>query len=323
MARILIAGVTGFIGSHLARKLCDIGHEVYGVARISSSRDTTSLQPFLKDVKFSTADVSDYYSISKTIKKVNPDVIVNLAAVSSIPESLDKPFVSLNTDVIGQVNIAYALMELPDYKEKRIIYASAGSVYGEQKVQPVKEDALLNPRNPYALNKATNEIYMKMLSNIYGIKSIVMRPANTYGRKLDTSFFVEYIVTNMIAGNKIYLGIPDAIRDYLYVDDHVEAYVKAIEHSEINGETFNIGSGVGTSNKDVVLKIADLIGFDKHKIFLGKYPPGYSFRPTAADQPQMILDNTKISAMLGWKLQYGLDAGLKRTVEYWKSKINH
>lgn len=320
--KILITGITGFIGSHLAKKLKENGYQVSGITKVSSSRNNLELEPFLSGIKITTCDVSDYYSTHNIIHDADPDVIVHLAASSSIKDSFEKPFLDVNTNILGTMNIAHSIMELPNFKEKRLLYASAAAIYGNQDELPIKETATPRPLNPYSINKAMSETYLNTLSRIYGLKVVSMRPTNTYGRKLDPSFYIEYLITNMLKGNKIYLGSPDTIRDYMYVDDHVNAYIKAIEHSEVNNEAFNVGLGIGTTNKEVAYKIADLLDFDKSNIVLGQYPPNYPFRPYDADQPAMKLDNSKIKAMLGWSSKTDLYTGLKKTVDFWKNKLN-
>ena len=252
---------------------------------------------------------------------MNPDVIIHLAAISSIRDSLEKPFSIVETNTIGTMNVIHSTLELPNFKDKRILYASSGAIYGRQKIQPITEDTVPDLRNPYVISKAVTENYLKVMNNVYKLNYIAMRPTNTYGRKLDKSLFVEYLVTNMLTDNTIYVGAIEDIRDYLYVDDHVDAYVKALERPEVNNEAFNLGTGIGISNKELAFKIADMIGFDRSKILLNQYPPGFPFRPGEVDQPILTLDSTKIQRLLGWKARVKLDDGIRKTIDFWKQKL--
>ena len=321
MKKVLITGVTGFIGSHLALALSKKGYEVYSIIKHSTSRDMKSLSPFLKDTIILTCDISDYQSVSHTIKNVDPDIVVHLAALSPVRDSFERPFGYVQTNIVGTMNIAHSMLELADFKKKKLIYASTAEVYGIQKVQPTKEDAALNPSSPYAITKAMTDMYLRMMPSIYGLNTTVMRCTNTFGRKLDASFFVEYVITNILKREKVYIGAPDSIRDYMYIDDHVNAYIKAIEHPEVSGEAFNAAPGIGLTNKEVAFKIAEMLGYDKKKIVLGKYPPNYPIRPLESDQPFIVLDNTKIKKMLGWKPEIKFEEGLKKTIDYWKYKM--
>ena len=319
--RVLITGVTGFVGSHLARELVDKGHDVFGVTKFSTSRDMKGLNRYLQDVTLLTCDIADNHSVTNTLKTADMDAVVHLAALSPVRDSFEKPFSYIQTNVVGTLNIAHALMNLPDADKRKMIYASTAEVYGIQKVKPIMEDAQLNPSSPYSNTKAMTDMYLRMLSSTYGFNVTVMRCTNTYGRTLDTSFYIEYVLTTMLKKQKVYIGAPNSERDYMYIVDHVNAYVKALENFDVKGEAFNAGTGEGISNKDIAYKIADMVGYDKKNIILGKYPPNYPIRPLISDQPFIILDSAKIQKKLGWKPTVPLDKGLKMTAEYWKGKM--
>jgi dTDP-glucose 4,6-dehydratase len=159
-----------------------------------------------------------------------------------------------------------------------------------------------------------------MMSKTFNLNATVMRCTNTYGRKFSKGFIVEYLVTEMLKGNKIYVGAPDSIRDYMYINDHVSAYIAAMGE-KARGEVFNAATGIATSNKDLAFMIADKLGFDKKNIVLGSYPPGYPHRPVVSDQPYLVLDATKIKNKLGWKVTVDLDKGLDKVIEFWKDKV--
>ena len=319
--RILVTGITGFIGTHLAQRLVNEGYDVYGITKPSVTKDMSKFNEFLKDVTVLSCDVSDYYSLYNELKGADADVIVHLAALSPVRDSFEKPFSYLRNNMDGTVDIAHAILNLPDFKRRRLIYASTAEVYGVQTSKLVKEDAPLNPTSPYAVTKAATDMYLRMMAKVYGMNTTVMRCTNSYGRKLDPSFFVEYLIVNMLKGNKVYIGAPDSMRDYMYIDDHVDAYVKAIQVEHASGEAFNFGAGAGLTNKVVAFKIADMLGYDRKNIILGKYPPGYPLRPIESDQPSINLDASKAKKVLGWSPKTDLDDGLKKTAEYWRKKL--
>lgn len=324
MKKVIITGVAGFIGSHLALTLSKKkGYSVYGLVKHSASRNDDGLKPFLKDIKVVECDISDFHSVSKTLKKINPDIVVHLAALSPVRDSFDSPMSYVQANIVGTLNIAHAMTEMPEFEKKKMIYASTAEVYGlVEDNKPANEDCDLYPSSPYAATKKMTDEYIRLIMPLlYKLNTTVMRCVNSYGRKLDASFMVEYLVTTMLKGEKVYVGAPDSLRDYMYVDDHVNAYVKAIEHSETSGEAFNASTGAVISNKDLAFKIADMIGYDKSKIILGEYPPGYPTRPIQSDQPFINLDSSKIRKKLGWTHTVELDDGLKTTIEYWKEKL--
>lgn len=319
MKKILITGVTGFIGSHLASELSG-RYQVYGAVRPSSTRDMKSLQPFLKDITLVRCDITDSQSVTTSLRSVNPDVVIHLAALSPVRDSFETPFAYVRSNINGTLHIAHGMLELPDFKRKRLIYASTAEVYGIQANRGVKEDAALNPSSPYANTKSMTDTYVRMMTLVYGLNTTVMRCINSYGRKLDTGFFVEYVVTTMLRGDKVYVGAPDSTRDYMYVTDHVNAYIAALNHPEIRGQAFNVTPGGEITNKDLAFKIGAMIGFEKRNIILGKYPPNYPLRPLASDQPHIDLDAARVKKLLGWKPAVTLEDGLRRTIEYWQKK---
>ncbi|MBI2542859.1 MAG: NAD(P)-dependent oxidoreductase [Candidatus Aenigmarchaeota archaeon] len=319
--KILITGVTGFIGSHLASELVKRNHEIYGLIKHVPSRDMRVFKEFLTDVTLVNGDITSFLSTLNVLKSINPDVIVNLAALSPVRLSFERPFEYIQANLLGTMNIAHSILELPDFRNRQLIIASTAEVYGMQNEQPVKEDAILNPSSPYAVSKAAADMYIRMMVDSYGLNGTVMRATNSYGRKFDNSFMIEYLVTEMIKGNKIYIGAPDSIRDYMYVDDHVSAYVHAIENPKSRGDVFNASTGNGLTNKEISLKIAEKTGFDQAKIVFGSYPPGYPYRPLISDQPFILLDSTKIKTKLGWSPKVSLDDGLKKVIDYWSETL--
>ena len=123
----------------------------------------------------------------------------------------------------------------------------------------------------------------------------------------------------MIQEENIYVGAPKSIREYMYISDHVNAYIQAMERGK-KGEVYNIASGQGIRNIDLAEKIAEKVGYEKNKIIFGSYPPGYPLRPIVSDQPFIMLDPAKAKRELGWECKVSLDNGLEKMINYWKTK---
>jgi GDP-mannose 4,6-dehydratase len=320
MTKILITGILGFIGSHLAEKLVNENYEVYGVVRRVANRNLEVIKKILKDITLVNGDITDYVSIRNALKTTDPDVIVHLAALTPVRDSFERPFEYQEANFLGTMNVAHAILELPDPQTRRLIAASTAEVYGLQEKEPLKENLPLKPSSPYAVSKAAADLYLQMMSNTYDLNCIILRPANTYGRKFDTSFMVEYLVTSMLRGDRVYIGAPESIRDYMYVDDHVNAYLLAIKSAKSQGQVYNVGTGVGVSNKKLAELIAERIGYDKKRIVFGSYPPGYPYRPPISDQPYIVLDHTKIKKELNWTPKVSLENGIDKVISYFKNK---
>ncbi len=316
MTRVLITGIMGFIGSHLAQRLVDDGVEVYGLERRVANRNMDVLANLLRDIVLVSGDVTDYVSVRNSVKTVNPDVIFHLAALSPVRDSFERPFEYQQANYIGTMNVAHSLLELQDPQTRKLIAASTAEVYGIQAEEPLKETLPLHPSSPYAVSKAAGDLYLQMMFNSFGLKGTIMRPTNSYGRKFDSSFMVEYLVTKMLRGEKICIGSPDSVRDYMYVDDHVNGYVLAMKNPKANGQVYNVGTTIGVSNKQLAYLIAEKVGFDKKNIALGAYPPGYPYRPLISDQKSIVLDSTKIKKELGWKPTVTIEDGIDKVIAY-------
>lgn len=320
MKKILITGVTGFIGSHLAKEL-SAKNEVFGAVRPVIGRENKIIQPFLEKTTIVRCDITDAQSVQNCLQKTDPDVVIHLAALSPVRDSFETPMTYVRSNIDGTLNVAHGMLKLPHFEKRRLIYASTAEVYGIQGKGLVPEDTALNPSSPYANTKSMTDTYLRMMAPVYGLSTTVMRCINSYGRKHDTGFFVEYVVTTMLRGEKVYIGAPDSTRDYMYVTDHVGAYLAALNHPEVRGEAFNASPGGEIYNRDLAFKVADLIGFNRKKIILGKYPPNYPFRPLASDQPHINLDARKIRKLLGWRPTVDLETGLQRTIQFWKERL--
>ncbi len=316
--KVLVTGITGFIGSELAHKLLNEGHEVYGLVRHVIGRDFESIKDIKDKIKIVTCDFKDYISVRNSLKKINPHVVMHLGALSPVRLSFEHPMEFQFSNYLATVNIAESILELYGPDKVRLIVASTAEVYGIQDENPFKEDLKLEPSSPYAVAKAAMDLYMRMLFRVYNFNGVVLRNSNTFGRKYDSGFFTEYLITQMLKGNEIYVGAPDSIRDYMYVDDHVNSYLLAMKTKNAQGKVFNIAGGKGYSNKDWALKIAKMLDFPDKKIHFGKYPPEYPYRPISSDQPYLVLDPSKAEKVLGWKQTIQVDEGLKRTIQYWK-----
>ena len=318
--KVLITGITGFIGAELAHKLVKEGHEVFGLIRHVVGRSNEALEDLEGKIKIITCDITDYFSVRNSLKKVNPDVVIHLAALSPVRLSFEHPFEYQKSILLGTVNIAESLRDLYGPQKVRLVVASTAEVYGFQEPIPSIEDLRLEPSSPYAVAKASMDMYMRMLFTVYNFNGVVLRNSNTFGRKYDPSFFTEYVITEMLKGKDIYIGAPNSIRDYMYVDDHVNSYLLAMKTPEAKGKVFNIAGGKGYTNKEWTLKIAKVLGFSVEKIHFGEYPPGYPNRPITSDQSYLVLDSSKAKKILGWNQMITPEEGLRRTIEYWKNK---
>ncbi len=320
--RVLITGITGFIGANLAHRLLEQGHEVFGIVQHVVGRDLSALERILDRITLITCDIRDFHSVRRVIKKAQPEMIFHLAALSPVRLSFENPFSFQDVNYIGTLNIAESLLELYGPEKVRLIVASTAEVYGIQEYnRPFTEDLRLEPSSPYAVSKAAMDMYARMLHKVYNFNVVIMRTSNTFGRNYDKSFFTEYIITEMLSGKDIFIGAPNSVRDYIYVDDHVNAYVLAMSVPEAKGQVFNISGGRGYTNREWVSKIAEELKFPMGKLHFGEYPPKYPHRPLASDQPYLSLDASKAKRILGWRQTVTPEDGLRKAIVYWREKM--
>jgi nucleoside-diphosphate-sugar epimerase len=312
---VLITGVTGFIGSYLARRLVEEGYDVYGLVRHVSRSELRSLEPIFEKIRFVEGDITEYHSVRSAIASVAPKAVIHLAALTPVRYSFEDPFPYAKINFGGTMNFVHAILE--ESPNTKLIAASTAEVYGWQPHEPTPEDAKLNPSSPYAVSKVAADEYLQMAMKVYGLKTIVLRCNNTYGRIGERGYLVEYIVSSMLGNQTVYIGAPNHVRDYMSVDDHVDAYVRALENESAIGEMFNVSPGNPITNLDLAKKTAEITGF-KGRIVEGSYPPGYPVRPTKWDTEYIVLDSQKIRSKLGWKPTVTLDEGLKRAIEVWR-----
>ena len=317
--KALITGILGFIGSNLAEKLVSDGNEVYGLVRRVANRNLDVLGETIKDVVLVSGDITDYASTRNALKISNPDLVFHLAALSPVRDSFERPFEYQQANFAGTMNVAHALLELPDSQKRKLIAASTAEVYGIQGDKPLKETLTLRPSSPYAVTKAAADLYLQMMFNSFDLHGTVIRPTNSYGRIFEKNFIVEYLITQMLKGESLYIGAPDSVRDYMHVDDHVNAYMLAAKKSKADRQVYNAGTGIGISNRQLAELIAKKLGYDVKKIKFGSYPPGYPLRPLSSDQPYLVLDATKIKKDLHWSPKYGLSEGLDKVIAYFRS----
>ena len=306
--KVLVTGGSGFIGAELLPKLIEIGHEVCSLERYVTGR-------YVLGARTATVfgDLRDGFSIRKLVKDTQPEAVIHLAAISPVAYSYDHPQEVFEVNALGTVNLAEAcLREVPNFKH--FLYAGTSEEYGNQDKFPATEDAELRPNSPYSVSKVAADEYLQYMRAAYDFPVTVLRPFNTYGRKDNTHFVVERTITQMLQGKTVRLGDPTPMRDFIYVDDHVDAYLTCLNNSKAKGEVFNFCTGRDISIKGLIELISKLTGF-KGKIQWNTIPA----RPL--DIKKLLGSYEKAKRVLGWQPKYTLEEGLKKTIEFWENKL--
>ncbi|MDI6591326.1 MAG: SDR family oxidoreductase [Patescibacteria group bacterium] len=297
MAKCLVTGGAGFIGSHLVDALIERGDEVLIIDNLSTGK-REYLNP---KAKFFEVDLRDFEKIRPLFEGV--DFVFHQAALPRIPLSIEKPAETNEVNIKGTLN---ALIASKEAKVKKFIYASSSSVLGGNVTLPMREDAPCQPLNPYALQKYVGELYCKVFSEIYGLPTICLRYFNVYGpRQPREGCYVPVIgvfLTQKTQGQPLTItGDGEQTRDFTHVFDVVRANILAMESDKVGkGEVINIGAGRNYS----INQIAKMIG--------GKaiYIP-----PRPGEMRHTLADISKAKKLLGWQPKIKLKEGIKNLLE--------
>jgi len=295
MAKILISGGAGFIGSHLVDAMVEKGHEVFVIDNLSTGKKE-NINP---KAKFFNLDLRDFEKIKPVFEGV--DFVFHLAALPRVPLSVAKPRETNEINVTATLN---ALVAAKDAKVKRFIYSSSSSAYGTDNDLPLKESMRASPISPYALQKYVGELYCRIFSSdLYNLPTVSLRYFNVYGpRQVEEGSYVPIMGLFLTQKKK---GLPLTItedgeqtRDFTHVSDVVNANILAMESDKVGkGEVINIGAGKNCT----VNKIAELVGGET------KYIPA---RP--GDIRDTLADIGLAKELLGWEPKTTLEDGISQ-----------
>lgn len=320
--RILITGITGFAGSHLADFALDKGSIVYGLKRWNLSR-FRNVKHLIDKIQWIDCDITDPVSVKKALSISNPDKIFHLAAESFVSPSWDHPSHYMDVNYKGTVNILEAMKELGS--QAKILIPGSGEEYGEisEKDLPITETTLLKPVNPYAVTKIAQDLIANVYFISYGINVIRVRSFNHEGPRRDNVFGIPwyaYQIARIEAGLQepiIETGHTGDRRNFTHIKDLVEAYWLAIENC-IPGELYLIGSDESEKIFTYREIIDKLISLSSVKEINVKQVSKYT-RPTSV--PLLIGNTSKFRTLTSWTPKYDINKILIDTLEYWREFV--
>lgn len=304
--RVLVTGGAGFIGSHIADRLVLEGHEVSIIDNLSTGKKE-NLNP---QAEFYKLDIESP-GIEKVFKKEKPELICHLAAQMDVRRSVSDPAFDARTNIIGTLNL---LENAVRYGTRKVILASTGgAIYGEGGPYPTTEDHPPRPVSPYGISKLTGEHYLYYYQVTYGINYVSLRFANVYGPRQDpfgeagvVAIFTKKMLRNeqpMINGNGM------QTRDYVYVEDVVNAVLAAIDNNV--SDTFNVGTSTETSVNDLFRLLAEITGSNVREM----HAPAKK-----GEQMRSCLNFDKIKKCLDWEPSVPLRVGLSNTVAFFRER---
>jgi UDP-glucose 4-epimerase len=305
--RILVTGGAGFIGSNVADRFVALGHEVAVFDNLSSG-----FREFVHPkAKLYVGDLADAAAVEAAVADFRPDVVDHHAAQIDVRKSVDDPVFDARVNILGTLGLLQSCLA---HGVKKFVYASTGgALYGEGRQLPAPEEHPVNPESPYGASKHTVEHYLYIWKLLHGLDYTVLRYPNVYGPRQNPhgeAGVNAIFIGLMLAGQppKIF-GDGSAVRDYLFVDDVVEANVLALAGG--SGEMVNIGTGVGTSVNDIVRELKSITGFAGEAIHLPARP---------GEVQRIYLDASRAKRVLGWAPKVTFREGLEKTVEWSRTK---
>ena len=312
---VLVTGAAGFIGSRLTETLVQQGAQVRAFVRYTSRGELGLLNflpsAILSEIELVFGDLRDAEAIEQAAKRA--DLIYHLGALISIPYSYLHPVEVVQTNILGTLNVLQACRKF----DCRLIHTSSSEVYGTALKVPIDETHPLQGQSPYSASKIGADKLVESYYRSFGVRAVTIRPFNTYGPGQSARAVIPTIITQALTKQTVYLGNLDALRDFTYVDDTVDAFIKAGQTDGIDGETFNLGSGSEISIRDLAAHIFDLIGttpeveVDDERI-----------RPALSEVQRLLADNSKARQVLAWSPQVDLREGLSRTISWIREHLD-
>ncbi len=312
--RVLVTGAAGFIGSHLTERLVELGARTRVLLRYTSSASRGWLEqsPSVDALEIVSGDLSDRDVIARAMQDV--EVVFHLAALIGIPYSYEAPSSYVRTNIEGTAAVLHAAHAAG---VARVVHTSTSEVYGTAVRVPMPEDHPLQPQSPYAASKASADLLAFSYHRSFGLDVATLRPFNTYGPRQSNRAIIPTIVTQALSRSTIELGHLSPTRDFTHVLDTVEGFIRVGESKGVAGETFNVGSGREISVGDLASRIQSILGTARPVI---AHPSRQ--RPATSEVERLCADASKIQR-LGWTPRFTLDDGLRQTIDWIKSHLDH
>lgn len=312
MAKYLVTGIAGFIGSSIARGLLSRGDAVRGLDDFSTGK-WENIEEIKNHVDFRGVSLLDQAGLASACAGI--DYVIHQAALPSVPKSVAEPELTHAVNVNGTLNL---LLAARDAGVKRVVYAASSSAYGNSETLPKHEEMLPHPISPYAVQKLTGEYYMQTFSAVYGLETVSLRYFNIFGPRQDAnsqySAVLAKFITQMQQGESpTIFGDGEQSRDFTFVANAVQANLKAClaPATDVSGKVFNVATGTRFSLNQTFEMLRKIIGFSGEV----KYA-----EPRTGDVKHSLADIGLAQKHLGYSPDVSFEEGLKRTVEWYQEQ---
>lgn len=314
--RVLVTGAGGFIASHLVERLVAEGARVRAFVRYNSRNDPGMLKLIPPDafsqLEILQGDLRDNEAVRKAVQGM--DTVFHLGALIAIPYSYVNPREVIDVNVMGTLNV---LMAARDLGTRRVVHTSTSEVYGTAQYVPIDEKHPLQGQSPYSASKIGADRIAESFYRSFEVPVVTLRPFNTFGPRQSARAVIPTIITQALTSDEVKLGSLEPSRDFTFVADTIEGFLRVASANNVLGEEINLGN-------DNTIRIGDLA----EKIFsiIGKSPKLIAdpqrVRPGKSEVMKLWASNQKAKELIGWEPRVSLDEGLRRTVEWIRDHLN-
>lgn len=306
--RVLVTGAGGFIGSHLAERVAQLGARTRCFLRYNSqgSLGWLTASPLLPDLEIVHGDIRDYESIFNAAR--DTDIVFHLAALIGIPYSYHSPRSYVQTNVEGTLNVLEAVRR---HETEHLVCTSTSEVYGSARYVPMDENHPLQGQSPYSATKIGADKIAESYHRAFGLPVSIARPFNCYGPRQSSRAVIPAIITQALAQSSVRLGNVHTTRDFNFVSDIVDGFIAIAESPATIGKTLNIGSGTETSIRELAEIIFELMG-TKREVDLDEA----RVRPEASEVDRLCASSLLLRQLTTWTPRVPLRKGLTRAIEW-------
>lgn len=312
--RVLVTGAGGFIGSHLAERLTALGAQTRAFVRYRSNGSWGWLDtlPCRDQIEVMAGDITDADAVRQAVDGV--EVVFHLAAFIAIPYSYHAPSSFVTTNIGGTLNVLQAARACG---VRRLVHTSTSEVYGTAQRVPIDETHPLQGQSPYAATKIGADKLAESFWRAYELPVVTVRPFNTYGPRQSGRAIVPTIITQALSDSAVRLGNLAPTRDFNFVTDTVEGFLRAGEVPGAVGGTFNLGSGRDIAIGDLAALIGRLLG---KPVVIEQ--DGQRVRPDGSEVERLLADSAAARRVLGWAPRVSLEDGLQTTIDWVRGHLD-
>ncbi len=312
--KILVTGGGGFVASHLVERLLALGADVTAFVRYNSRNNAGFLELLggkKKDIRIIYGDIRDLATVRRSIQ--GTEVIFHLAALVGIPYSYVHPNEVIEVNTIGTLNVLTAARE---GEVRNVLITSTSEVYGTAIYVPIDEKHPKQAQSPYAASKIAADAIALSFQSSFQVPVTIVRPFNVYGPRQSDRAIIPTIISQALTKNEVVIGNTRPTRDFTFVTDTVEGFVKIAEAEKAIGQEINLGSGREISIGELATKLVSLVGRG-----VNIRQAEERIRPNKSEVERLLADNSKAKALAAWQPQVALDEGLRLTVAWVKERL--